>query len=74
MHHVVTLIASAGNLLELPPFVTILGEPSRTDWLEDGRAVDLYYPQPIDNMLRSTLQQISREMRIDCFIKPAEGR
>ncbi len=74
MHHVVTLIASAGNLLELSPFVTILGEPSRTDWLEDGRAVDLYYPHPIDNMLRSTLQQICREMRIDCFIQPAEGR
>lgn len=74
MHHVVTLIASAGNLLELPPFVTILGEPARTDWLEDGRAVDLYYPHPIDNMLRSMLQQHCSNVRVDFFIQPTDGR
>ncbi len=74
MHTVITLISSPGTLLELPPFVTVLGEHERAQWLEDGRAVDLYYPHPPSDLLRSTLQQLCSNLRVDHIIQPSEGR
>ncbi len=74
MHTVITLISSPGTLLELPPFVTVLGEHERADWLEDGHAVDLYYPHPPSDLLRNTLQQLCSNLRTDCIIQPSEGR
>ena len=57
MHTVVTLISSPGRLLDLAPFVTILGQPERIDWLEEDHAADLHYPSPIDEMLRPALRE-----------------
>lgn len=74
MHTVVTLISSPGSLLDLPPFVTVLGEHERADWLENGRAVDLYYPFPIDKMLRPVLRQLCSNLRVDHIIQRSEGR
>ena len=74
MHTVVTLISPPGTLLELPPFVTVLGEHERADWLEEGRAVDLYYTRPPSDLLRSTLQQLCSNLRVDHIIQPADGR
>lgn len=74
MHHVVTLIAIPGNLLDLPPFVTVLGEHERADWLEEGRAIDLYYSFPIDEMLRPVLHQLCSNLGVDYIVQPSEGR
>jgi phosphoserine phosphatase len=74
MHAVITLIASPGTLLELAPLVTVLGAPTRTDWLEEARAVDLYYPQAPDALLRSMLQQTCSNLGVDHIIQPSEGR
>lgn len=63
-----------GTLLELPPFVTVLGEHERVEWLEDGRAADLYYPQPPGDLLRSTLQQLCSNLQVDHIVQPSEGR
>lgn len=63
-----------GTLLELPPFVTVLGEYERAEWLEDGRAVDLYYPQPPSALLRSTMRTLCSKLRVDHIIQPSENR
>lgn len=60
--------------MDLPPFVTVLGEHERADWLEEGRAVDLYYAFPIDAMLRAVLQQLCSNLRTDFFVQPSANR
>lgn len=74
MHTVITLISTPGTLLELAPFVTALGAPERTDWLEEGRAADLYYPQAPNPMLHTMLQQTCSNARVDGIIQPSENR
>lgn len=74
MRHVVTLISSPGTLLELAPFVTLLGQHDQCVWLEEGRAADLYYTLPIAPMLRSMLQHICSNLGVDCIIQRREGR
>lgn len=74
MHTVITLITPPPTLLELAPFVTVLGAPERTDWLEEGRAVDLYYPEAPSELLRSMLQQTCSNLGVDCIVQPSESR
>lgn len=74
MHTVVTLVSLPGTVLNLTPFVTVLGAPARTDWLEESRAADLTFDTGIDATREHMVQAIARDARIDCCIQPAAGR
>lgn len=74
MRHVITLIASPNTLLELAPFVTLLGQHDQCVWLEEGRAADLYYTLPPSPMLQSMLQQHCSNVGVDYVLQPRAGR
>jgi phosphoserine phosphatase len=73
MRHVITLIASKGNLLPTDELVSIVGKCGRA-WLDEGRALDLFVPVSPTAEQRQTLQHFCSERRIDCIIQPAQDR
>lgn len=73
MRHVITLIAPEGSLLPTEEFVSIVGK-SGQQWLEEGRALDLFVGTEPDAMLRGMLQEYCSKHRIDCIIQPAQNR
>jgi len=74
MRHVITLIASPNTLLELAPFVTLLGQHDQCVWLEEGRAADLYYTLPPSPMLQLILQKHCSNVGVDYVLQPRAGR
>ena len=58
----------------MAPFVTILGQPERIDWLEEDHAADLHYPSPIDEMLRPALRERCSNQRVDHIVQSSADR
>lgn len=74
MRHVVTLIAPPGSVLNVTPFVTVLGAKSTPVWLEEGRACDLFIGHAPDAMLRNMLQQECDRQKVDAIVQPTQNR
>lgn len=74
MRHIVTLIASPGSVLDIAPFVTLLGQPDSITWLEENRACDLSLTRAPDPMLRNMLQQACSKWGVDYAVQPLPGR
>ena len=79
MHHenyVLTLIASPDSLLEPEALVStaVVGTISRTTWLDEGIACDLFLHAPLEYATRAMLQQRCDEARVDYVLQPTTTR
>lgn len=71
MSHVVTLIAAPGTVLNVAPFVTALGQPRKQVWLEEPRALDLYYPAAAD---LAHARILAEQAGVDVIVQPVATR